>query len=162
MNGGNALKEFSDGPRRRLYLDVDGTLLRRGGHARLRGELAPATHLKRFLEWAVTHFSCVWLTSRDRTGGSDAIRAVFRQAVGPGEDFDALDALLRAVQPSTWSSFKAEAIDFDVPFYWLDDAPEEESLDLLQRHGVADSWVPVAVDGQPDDLLRVIHQLPVG
>lgn len=148
--------------KRRLYLDVDGTLLRRGGHARLRGDLAPAAHLRKFLEWATTHFTCVWLTSRDRAGGSDSIRAVFRQAIGPGDEFDAIDALLRAVRPSTWSAFKAEAIDFATPFLWLDDAPEEESLELLARHGVTASWIPVAVDGKPDDLARVMGVIAAG
>lgn len=152
---------FSDG-RRRLYLDVDGTLLRRGGHARLRGELAPAGHLRRFLEWATSHFTCVWLTSRNRDGGSDAIRAVFRQAIGPGEEWDAVDALLKAVIPSVWTEFKAQAIDFAHPFYWLDDAPEEESLDLLHRHRVAESWIPVSIDSHPEDLKRVMGLLPVG
>ena len=143
----------------RLYLDVDGTLLRRGGHARLRGDLAPAAHLRPFLEWATQSFQCVWLTSRDRDGGADAIRAVFRQAIGPGDEADAVDSLLRRVQPSCWREFKAQAIDFSAPFLWLDDAPEEESLDLLQRHGVERAWLPIAIDSRSDDLLRAMAEL---
>ncbi|HLO79024.1 MAG TPA: hypothetical protein VK196_21420 [Magnetospirillum sp.] len=143
----------------RLYLDVDGTLLRRGGHARLRGELAPADHLRPFLEWATRYFTCTWLTSRDRDGGADAIRATFRQAIGPGDEADAVDALLRRVEPSVWRSFKAEAIDFATPFLWLDDAPEEESLDLLQTHGAERAWIPVAIDQRPGDLLRARIEL---
>lgn len=143
----------------RLYLDVDGTLLRRGGHARLRGELAPADHLRDFLEWATATFTCVWLTSRGRDGECGAIRAAFRQAIGPGDEADAVDALLRQVNPATWREFKAEAIDFATPFLWLDDAPEEESLTLLQRHGVERAWVPVAIDQRPDDLRRAMAEL---
>lgn len=143
----------------KLYLDVDGTLLRRGGHARLRGELAPAEHLRPFLEWATRNFACVWLTSRDRTGGAEAIRAAFRQAIGPGEEADAVDALLSKVAPSVWQGCKAEAIDFSQPFLWLDDAPEEESLDLLDRHSASHAWVPVAVDQKPDDLRRAMAEL---
>lgn len=145
--------------RRHLYLDVDGTLLRRGGHARLRGELAPAPHLRRFLEWATANFHCVWLSSRGRDGDAGAIRAVFRQAIGPGDEADAIDALVTAIAPARWDGIKAEAIDFDQPFYWLDDAPEEDSLVLLERHGATACWIPVAIDGQPDDLLRVMRQL---
>jgi hypothetical protein len=140
----------------RLYLDVDGTLLRRGGHARLRGELAPAFNLRRFLQWATDRFHCVWLTSRDRAGGDAAIRALFRQAIGPGDEADTVDALLARVAPSCWQTFKAEAIDVTSRFLWLDDAPEEESLDLLARHGIASSWIPVAIDQRPDDLSRVM------
>jgi hypothetical protein len=151
--------QCDDGIRRRLYLDVDGTLLRRGGHARLRGDLAPAPHLRRFLEWAIANFHCVWLTSRGRDGESANIRAAFRQAIGPGDEFDAIDTLLARVGTARWDNYKAEAIDFDHPFLWLDDAPEEESLTMLHQRGVADHWIPIAIDGQPDDLLRVMRQL---
>ncbi|MGE5475478.1 MAG: hypothetical protein ACM3Q1_02395 [Bacteroidales bacterium] len=143
----------------RLYLDVDGTLLRRGGHARLRGELAPADHLRPFLEWATRTFDCVWLTSRCRDGDSAAIRAAFRQAIGPGDEADAVDRLLGHVEPAVWRDYKAEAIDFSAPFLWLDDAPEEESLDLLQHHRVADAWVAVAIDRDPGDLRRAMGEL---
>lgn len=143
----------------RLYLDVDGTLLRRGGHARLRGDLAPAEHLRPFLEWATETFNCVWLTSRDRDGGAAAIRAVFRQAIGPGDEADAVDALLCRIEPSVWCDYKAEAIDFTAPFLWLDDAPEEESLEALQRHRRQHAWVPVAIDQHPEDLRRAMTEL---
>ena len=139
----------------RLYLDVDGTLLRRSAQA----GLAPAVDLRPFLEWATSTYHCVWLTSRDRAGGSDAIRAAFRQAMGSGYEFDAVDRLLARVEPSRWGGFKAQAIDFGEPFLWLDDAPEEESLELLESYGVTDSWVPVALDQRPDDLRRVMRQL---
>lgn len=143
----------------RLYLDVDGTLLRRSGHARLRGDLAPADHLRPFLEWATSTFTCVWLTSRCRDGDGTAIRAAFRQAIGPGDEADAIDHLLARVQSAAWPEFKAQAIDFDAPFLWLDDAPEEESLDLLLQHRVEDAWVPVAIDQRPDDLRRAMAEL---
>lgn len=143
----------------RLYLDVDGTLLRRAGHARLRGELAPAEHLRQFLEWALARFTCVWLTSRDRDGDNRAVRAAFRQAIGPGDEADRVDALLARIEPSSWRAYKAEAIDFAAPFLWLDDAPEEESLESLERHGSLECWVPVAVDQRPDDLRRAMAEL---
>lgn len=142
-----------------LYLDVDGTLLRRGGHARLRGELAPADHLRPFLEWATGTFTCVWLTSRCRDGGDDDIRRAFRQAIGPGDEADAVDGLLAQVRPATWQACKAEAIDFAHPFLWLDDAPEEESLEMLARNGAGEAWVSIAVDRNPDDLRRAMAEL---
>lgn len=143
----------------RLYLDVDGTLLRRGGHARLRGELAPADYLRDFLQWATEAFDCVWLTSRCRDGDCAAVRAAFRQAIGPGDEADAVDALLRRVDPAEWRDFKAQAIDFGAPFLWLDDAPEEGSLDLLRRHDAEGAWVPIAIDQRPDDLRRAMTEL---
>lgn len=142
-----------------LYLDVDGTLLRRGGHARLRGDLAPAEYLRDFLEWATARFTCVWLTSRCRDGCDQDLRRAFRQAIGPGDEADAVDALLARVRPAQWDDYKAQAIDFDGPFLWLDDAPEEESLDVLHQHGTAAAWVAVAVDQRPDDLRRAMAEL---
>jgi hypothetical protein len=143
----------------RLYLDVDGTLLRRSGHARLRGDLAPAGNLGQFLEWATDRFDCVWLTSRDRDGGSEDIRAAFRRAIGPGDEADRIDRLLCRVAPNVWRGFKAEGIDFATPFLWLDDAPDEESLEMLAQHGAADCWVPIAIDQNPEDLSRVMTAL---
>lgn len=148
-----------DGIRRRLYLDVDGTLLRRGGKVRPPGGLSPAPHLRSFLEWATANFTCIWLTSRGRDGDAGGIRAAFRQAIGPGHEFDAIDALLAGIDTACWDGCKAEAIDFTAPFFWLDDAPEEASLDLLERRGAAGRWIAVAVDARPDDLLRVMRQL---
>lgn len=143
----------------RLYLDVDGTLLRRGGHARLRGELAPAPYLRAFLEFATSRFDCVWVSSRARGGGDAELRAVFRHAIGPGDEADAVDALLRRVIPGCWQDFKAQAMDFSTPFLWLDDAPEEESLDMLAAHGRSASWIAVAIDQCPGDLRRVMEIL---
>lgn len=142
-----------------LYLDVDGTLLRRGGHARLRGDFAPAPHLREFLDFATRHFECVWVTSRNRDGGNAAIRAIFHQAIGPGDEADAVDALLCRVAPAVWSDFKAQAMDMTQPFFWLDDAPEEESLDRLAAHGRSACWIPVAVDQSPEDLRRAMTLL---
>lgn len=143
----------------RLYLDVDGTLLRRCTHPGPRGLLTPAEHLRSFLDWATGRFDCMWLTSHDRSGGNEAIRAIFRQAIGPGDEADAIDALLCQVAPSQWHGCKARGIDFSSPFLWLDDAPEEESLDLLAAHGAQDCWIPIALDQCPADLGRVMVQL---
>lgn len=142
-----------------LYLDADGTLLRRGGHARLRGELAPAPHLRAFLDFATARFDCVWVTSRVRDGDDALLRATFRHAIGPGDEADAVDALLRRVRPGGWRDFKAQAMDLAVPFLWLDDAPDQESLDLLAAHGLSARWIAVAIDQRPDDLRRVMEIL---
>lgn len=141
----------------RLYLDLDGTLLRRHSGARCAAQsLSPADRLEEFLAWATTHFHCLWLTSRDRDGGSDGIRAALRQALGPGEDFDRIAALAERVASTTWRHAKAEGIDFDHDFLWLDDAPDEDSLDMLAARGLAANWIAVAVDQRPDDLARAM------
>lgn len=141
----------------RLYLDVDGTLLRRSGHARLRGDFAPANNLLRFLEWSAAGFDCAWLTSRTRHGSADKLLPVLRQAIGPGEEWDAIAAIVKTFATPTWNEFKAEAMDMVEDFLWIDDAPEEESLEVLRQAGRQDSWIGVAVDQRPDDLRRVME-----
>lgn len=139
----------------RLYLDVDGTLLRRSGHPRLRGDFAPAAHLRQFLDFVTAHFTCVWVSSRTRGGDDAALRALFRRTIGPGDEADAVDTLLGRVRPGQWQDFKAQAMDLSTPFLWLDDAPEEESLEMLTARGLSSCWVSVDVDRHPDDLDRV-------
>ncbi|MBR9973484.1 hypothetical protein [Magnetospirillum sulfuroxidans] len=141
----------------RLYLDVDGTLLRRSGHARLRGDFAPANNLLRFLEWAAAGFDCAWVTSRTRHGGADKLLPVLRQAIGPGEEWDSITAIIKTFATPVWADFKVEAMDMTKDFLWIDDAPEEESLEVLRQAGRQDSWIGVAVDQRPDDLRRVME-----
>lgn len=141
----------------RLYLDVDGTLLRRGGHARLRGDLAPANGLLRFLEWAAAGFECVWVTSRTRHGDAEKLLPVLRQAVGPGEEWDRLAMIVKSFATPAWHEFKAEAMRLDEDFLWVDDAPEPESLAALDQAGRRGCWLAVDVDHRPDDLRRVME-----
>lgn len=140
----------------RLYLDVDGTLLRRSGHARLRGEFAPATNLLRFLEWAAAGFECIWVTSRTRHRGVDKLLPVLRQAIGPGEEWDRIHAIAASFAAPVWQDFKAEAMELGEDFIWIDDSPEEESLDALKRAGRHKSWIKVDIEQRPDDLRRVM------
>jgi hypothetical protein len=140
----------------RLYLDVDGTLLRRSGHARLRGELAPATNLLRFFEWAAAGFECRWVTSRTRHGDVDRLLPVLRQAIGPGDEWDRIQAIAASFATPVWRAFKAEAMDLGENFIWLDDAPEDESIAALHRAGRHACWVKVDIDRCPDDLRRVM------
>ncbi|WP_291718052.1 hypothetical protein [Magnetospirillum sp. 64-120] len=140
----------------RLYLDVDGTLLRRSGHARLRGDFAPANNLLRFLEWAADNFDCAWVTTRTRHGACDKLLDVLRQAVGPGDEWDRIAHLVKSFATPPWSDFKAEAMTLDEDFLWVDDAPDEESLEAMRRMGRQGCWIPVDVDGRPDDLRRVM------
>ncbi|MGE4281812.1 MAG: hypothetical protein AB7G62_19685 [Magnetospirillum sp.] len=141
----------------RLYLDVDGTLLRRSGHARLRGDFAPANNLLRFLEWAADNFECAWVTTRTRHGDCDKLLAVLRQAVGPGDEWDRMAQLVKSFATPSWFDFKAEAMMLEEDFLWVDDAPDEESLEAMRRMGRHGCWIPVDVDDRPDDLRRVME-----
>jgi hypothetical protein len=65
------------------------------------------------------------------------------------------DALKEAVRPAPWGKAKIEGIDLWKDFRWIDDNPDQVSLDRLERVGLAHCWVEASTDRQPDDLERV-------
>jgi len=137
-----------------LYLDVDGVILRRTGRVGFGGrrefELAPRAI--EFLDWCAGHFRCFWLTTRSRNGSYEGIERAFRHA-DPTTRLP--DALKEAIQPAPWGKVKIEGIDMWKGFRWIDDSPDQVSLDRLERVGLAHCWIEVSTDRQPNDLERV-------
>ena len=140
-----------------LYLDLDGVILRRTGRIEFGGktgfDVAPGAI--KFLAWAVDHFNCYWLTSRSHDGGYNEIERAFRFAIPtntiPGE----IKGLIRAIRPAPWGTAKVEGIDLSRQFFWLDDNPDDASVDALKEAGLASRLVRVSVDQRSDDLSRV-------
>lgn len=136
-----------------LYLDIDGVLLRRTTNAGRGVSSQAADGLEEFLDWATARFDCVWLTTRDQDGGHAGVRKAFRDAMGPVR-FDGLAPILDRVAPNVWQGAKASGIDFSRPFIWLDDSPDDQSLQELEQRGLADRWVAVCTDRKSCDLGR--------
>lgn len=42
-----------------------------------------------------------------------------------------------------WNTLKTEAIDFDSPFIWIDDAPLEYEIEILKKKGCMQNWLHV-------------------
>ena len=130
----------------KLYLDIDGVLLRRDGSL--------ANHVKPFLEWATVHFDCYWSTTRDRAG-LDGIIAAFKGQLP--------EPLICTIKPIRWETLKIEAIDLTSDFLIVDDG----LLDT-ERKAVGDRWVAVNVNRDQDSILMVwdrlkkIHNMPHG
>ncbi len=68
----------------KLYMDIDDTLLR---HGKL------VNNAEEFLNWAVEHFDCYWLTTRDRQGYDGILRA-FNGLLEP--------TLIYRIKPTQW------------------------------------------------------------
>jgi hypothetical protein len=66
------------------------------------------------------------------------------------------DELIEAIRPAPWGAAKIEGIDLKREFRWIDDNPDQVSLDGLERAGLSHCWVDVSTDRQMDDLERVI------
>jgi hypothetical protein len=110
---------------RLLYLDIDGCLLVLD---RIRSGWRLADHTMSFLTWCVINFECFWLSQRGRTAGDhEGVRRAFRlaaQASVDAPEWNCLDAI--RVMP--WDTSKAGSIDMRSNFFWIDDAPDEQSL----------------------------------
>ena len=136
----------------KLYIDIDGVLL--GKRDPNEYEICLAGGTAEFLEFALTHFDCYWLTSRANQGYTDSAIAALR----PYADRATL-ALAKLVKPTAWSTLKTEAIDFKGRFFWLDDQlfPSEE--EVLEKHGCFDRWIKVDTRANYSDLVRARQHL---
>ncbi|MBP9751491.1 MAG: hypothetical protein KBD19_01345 [Candidatus Moranbacteria bacterium] len=128
----------------KLYLDIDGTLIRRG---------VPAEGIAEFLVFATEHFDCYWLSTHCQ---GDA-KAVFLYLVGklPGEAIPHL----RKIKATSWDTLKTEAIDFSGPFFWLDDHLFDAERQMLVEYGALDRHILIDLVADPRRLLRLIDEL---
>jgi hypothetical protein len=140
-----------------LYLDLDGVILRRTGRIDFGGrtefEVAPGA--MEFLSWVVENFNCYWLTSRSHDGTHDEIERAFRLAIPAANQPDILRMLIRAIRPVPWGRGKFEGIDISRDFCWVDDDPDQASVDVLEKTGLLSRLILVSRDQRPDDLERL-------
>jgi hypothetical protein len=143
----------------RLYLDIDGVVLRRRpGNLRTRDAFEIAPHAPLFLTWAVQNFDVRWLSSRCQAGDAQEACHALRYALG----LPALPAdwrFVQAIPAVRWGTRKIDAIDLSSDFFWLDDDHGDEALAILTEHGKADRAIHVNVDRDPDALLRARQML---
>ena len=129
---------------KKLYLDIDGTLLVRG---------APAQGLTEFLRFATENFDCYWLS----THCYGDTRTVFLYLVGRAPE-EALP-YIEKFKATKWESWKTEAIDFSSLFVWLDDNLFEMEREALVEHNALGSFIPMDLAANPNQLSEVIKKL---
>ena len=128
-----------------LYLDIDGVLLGKADPGS--PEIRLALHAEEFLDFALAHFQCFWLTTHCQ-GQTDEVL----KYLTPHGSADFL-ALAARVQPTQFRVLKTEALAGD--FLWLDDALMRCELDWLSARGWLDRWIRVDTRHKPEDLIRV-------
>jgi hypothetical protein len=138
----------------KLYLDIDGLVLR---SALLRvwnsgWQVAPLA--SEFLEWAISFHEPVWLTARDKAGTGEGVVSALSGAMGVT---DALIDLASKIPVQGWASTKTNAIDFGSDFLWLDDCPSSEDLIALENRGCVQRWIEINTDIKPSDLARAMR-----
>ncbi|MFP6733947.1 MAG: hypothetical protein VB959_08915, partial [Rhodospirillales bacterium] len=108
-----------------------------------------------FLSWAVENFNCHWLTSRSHDGTHDEIERAFRFALPATHLPDNIRSLIRSIVPARWDGKKIGGIDISRDFYWIDDDPDQASVDVLEKTGLLSRLILVSRDQRPDDLERL-------
>ena len=111
-----------------------------------------ADHAEEFLAWAVERFEARWLSSRCQNGDIEEVLRAFRLA-GLRSNSPAW-AVIAHIPAVKYGHCKALGIDFQSRFFWIDDAPDGPSLDLLRRHGRLDCLIRVDA-GDPAALMQV-------
>jgi len=145
----------------KLYLDVDGVVLRRTGTVTARGstEFEIANGALAFLSWCVENFDCRWLTARSHEGEIAEVERAFRHAVRSRDmseqEYAELKVLVGGIPVARWGAMKAEAFVEEESFIWVDDNPDERSLDWLARRGLGDRLVVASTDQDPTNLTSI-------
>jgi len=97
-----------------IYLDIDGVLVDKKGK--------PAPGLVKFMKHITDKHDVYWLTTWVKDGNPERALRILG-------DYVPLK-ILNKIKPTTWNTWKTEAIDFSKDFRWFDDCvfPEEERI----------------------------------
>lgn len=137
---------------RRLYIDIDGVLLGKANPSD--SAIVLARHAEEFLELAIKHFNCFWLSTHTSNGDSSGASKV----LGPYADSHVM-GLVENIAAAKWNTLKTEALDVTADFYWIDDSPLAVEIDFLKRHDLIERWIHADTRNHPDDLERVTSLL---
>lgn len=130
---------------RKLYIDIDGVLIT------ARNPVAPCG-IDGFIEFITSDYDCFWLTTHCK-GDSSACLSYLSDYLSESS----LSALTR-VKATNWDTLKTEAIDFDGPFFWLDDYAFSAEKRILEEAGKIDSLIIIDLN-RDNELNRVINLL---
>ncbi len=114
-----------------IYLDIDGVIL---------GTRSPKGDVMWLITFLLDNFKgkLYWLTSHCQNGSN-------RIAEWLSDRFpeDLLQRMVSEIRPADWKREKTEAIDFSVPFLWLEDTPTAaEARALISQHA-ENQWIPM-------------------
>jgi hypothetical protein len=121
-----------------IYLDVDGVLFAvNDGIFELRNGFIG------FLRFLVCNFkNCYWLTS-----WYDGFNKVLQEVYA--------GTIAKEFKTAKWNNNKAEAIDFNRDFAWIEDGISKEEMQTLKDNNVTEKYIPVNPEGQMDALYEI-------
>ncbi|MBU0458469.1 hypothetical protein KKF03_03390, partial [Patescibacteria group bacterium] len=62
-------------------------------------------------------------------------------------------------KPTTWNTWKTEAIDFSQDFLWFDDYIFAEEKEVLKENNALDKWIEVDLAKDPDILENITNEM---
>jgi len=130
-----------------IYLDIDGVLLA--------NDKNPAKHADEFIKYVVENYPTFWLTTHCKSEDNYVVELL-------GKYFsEETMKYVRQIKPTTWNTWKTEAIDFSSPFLWFDDDLfEREKIELL-KHGAVENWIEVDLRKNEDALGSFLASFPI-
>ena len=93
------------------------------------------------------------------TDSTMRILRAFKLAMGCAMLPTEIDALVRSVEPTTWSGNKTFGIDLSSDFVWIDDAPLGFEIDALRSRGLLDKLIVIDTNKDDVGLLRAIDAI---
>ncbi len=130
---------------KKLYLDIDGVLIKKDG--------TPAEGLVKFLQFATKHFDCYWLTTHC-DGDAEPVFLYLVGKVSP----EALP-YIEKIKPTRFGARKTDAIDFMSEFYWLDHTVFESEQKVLVEKGAEERFILVDLRSNPQALESILEIL---
>lgn len=131
---------------KKLYIDIDGVLL-------TSRNTQPAQGADKLIDLAVNHFDCFWLTSYCKDGDAHFVLRLLSRYFD-----DATMEKLEGVKATDWQSRKTEGIDLESDFFWLDDAPRQGDIRVLEECGKLSNLIVVDLN-RPRELYHIIDFL---
>ena len=124
----------------RLFLDIDGVLLLRGG------PLAPGAEA--FLRWAVANHTPRWLSTRTRTGHNTGACRAFAPLI-------CMD-IISTIPAVAFGTLKTDALPLNLAdWVWVEDAPLWSERAALAKAGAEERLLLTHSDKDPQALTQL-------
>jgi hypothetical protein len=130
-----------------IYLDIDGVLLA--------NDKNPAKHADDFIKYVIGNYPVYWLTTHCKADDNYAAELLERYFSEETMKY------IRKIKPTTWNTWKTEAIDFSKPFLWFDDDLFEKERLELEKYGVLENWIEADIRKNEDALGTFLASFPI-
>lgn len=130
-----------------IYLDIDGVLLANDKNT--------AKHADEFIKYVVENYPTYWLTTHCKSEDNYVAELLSRYFSEETMRY------VRQIKPTTWNTWKTEAIDFSSPFLWFDDDLFEKEKIELVKHSVLENWIEVDLRKNENALGSFLASFPI-